>query len=83
MLSPQRLVYYRDNWYLDAWCHLREAMRSFSLDAIASTKLKTDSAIEISDDTLDQHFTQGYGIFSGVDVQWAVLRFSPERARWV
>lgn len=83
VLSPQRLVYYRDNWYLDAWCHLREAMRSFSLDAIASTKLKTDAAIEISDDTLDQHFTQGYGIFSGVEVQLAVLRFSPERARWV
>jgi hypothetical protein len=25
----------------------------------------------------------GYGIFSGADVQWAVLRFSPERSRWV
>ena len=23
-VSPQRLVYYRDNWYLDAWCHLRK-----------------------------------------------------------
>src|SRR5689334_19236777 len=22
-VSPQRLVHYRDNWYLDAWCHLR------------------------------------------------------------
>jgi predicted DNA-binding transcriptional regulator YafY len=19
-LSPQRLIHYRDNWYLDAWC---------------------------------------------------------------
>ena len=23
VVSPQRLIYYRDNWYLDAWCHLR------------------------------------------------------------
>ena len=26
-ISPQRLVHYRDNWYLDAWCHLREGLR--------------------------------------------------------
>jgi predicted DNA-binding transcriptional regulator YafY len=25
----------------------------------------------------------GYGIFSGDDVAWATLRFTPERARWV
>ena len=24
VVSPQRLVHYRDNWYLDAWCHLRD-----------------------------------------------------------
>jgi len=33
-ISPQRLIYYRDNWYLDAWCHLKNALRSFSVDAI-------------------------------------------------
>ena len=25
----------------------------------------------------------GYGIFSGEDVQWATLHFTAERARWV
>ena len=33
-ISPQRLVHYRDNWYLDAWCHLRNDLRSFAVDAI-------------------------------------------------
>jgi predicted DNA-binding transcriptional regulator YafY len=33
-VSPQRLVYYRENWYLDAWCHLRNDIRNFSLDSI-------------------------------------------------
>ncbi len=23
-VSPQRVVHYRDNWYLDAWCHQRK-----------------------------------------------------------
>ena len=31
-VSPQRLVHYRDNWYLDAWCHLRDGPRNFSID---------------------------------------------------
>ncbi len=28
IVSPQRLVLYRDNWYLDAWCHLRAGATS-------------------------------------------------------
>ena len=32
---------------------------------------------------LDAFVGQGYGIFSGASVQWAKLRFSAERARWV
>lgn len=34
LVSPQQLVHYRDNWYLDGWCHLRKGLRTFALDAI-------------------------------------------------
>ena len=37
-ISPQRLTHYRDNWYLDAWCHLRDELRSFAVDAIKTVK---------------------------------------------
>src|SRR2546421_10369017 len=33
-VSPQRLVPYRDNWDLHAWCHLRDDPRSFAVGAI-------------------------------------------------
>ncbi len=33
-VSPQRLVHYRYNWYLDAWCHVRKDLRTFAVDAI-------------------------------------------------
>jgi predicted DNA-binding transcriptional regulator YafY len=33
--------------------------------------------------TLDEHFATAYGIFSGKANKTAVLRFSPERARWI
>jgi predicted DNA-binding transcriptional regulator YafY len=82
-VSPQRLVHYRDNWYLDAWCHLREGLRSFAVDALESVHTLEGAAREVPEDVLDAVLASGYGIFSGADVQWARLRFSPARARWV
>ncbi len=82
-VSPQRLVHYRDNWYLDSWCHLREALRSFAVDVIEAVTVLDQEACEVDDAELDQELASGYGIFSGAEVQWALLRFSPERAHWV
>ena len=82
-VSPQRLIHYRDNWYLDAWCHLRNALRSFSVDAVQRVRVLDSAAIEIADTELDAVLGSGYGIFAGKEVQWATLRFSAERARWV
>ena len=83
LVSPQRLTHYRDNWYLDAWCHLRNGIRSFALDAIRRVRLGSEPALEVSERELDETLGAGYGIFSGKAVQWARLRFTPERARWV
>jgi predicted DNA-binding transcriptional regulator YafY len=82
-VSPQRLVHYRDNWYLDAWCHKRQALRTFGVDAIEDASVSDKTAKDVSEEVLDRHFTRGYGIFSGADTQEAVLLFSKERARWV
>ena len=82
-VSPQRLVHYRDNWYLDAWCHLRDGLRAFSVDAIRAAEILDKRAKDVADKRLDDVLGSGYGIFSGEDVNWAVLRFTPERARWV
>jgi predicted DNA-binding transcriptional regulator YafY len=82
-VSPQRLVHYRDNWYLDAWCHLRNDLRSFAVDAIRDARLLEARAREIPDAELDAHLGAGYGIFAGKEVEWATLRFTPQAARWV
>ncbi len=82
-VSPQRLIYYRDNWYLDAWCHLREGLRSFSIDAIQRLAIAPEAAIEINETVLNRELESGYGIFSGATTREAVLRFGPEIARWV
>jgi predicted DNA-binding transcriptional regulator YafY len=82
-ISPQRLVHYRGNWYVDGWCHLREDLRSFAVDAIRAAELREARAKEIPAAELDEHLGAGYGIFAGRKVQWATLRFTPEAARWV
>lgn len=83
VVSPQRLVHYRDNWYLDAWCHERKALRTFAADAIEAADILERGAKEISDAILDRHLGAGFGIFSGARTDLAVLQFTPERARWV
>ena len=83
IVSPQRLVHYRDNWYLDAFCHWRGALRSFALDTLRRVKVLSDQAREVADDVLDAHYASAYGIFAGRPRGKAVLLFSPERARWV
>jgi len=82
-VSPQRLVHYRDNWYVDTWCHKAGDVRSFSVDAIRAAELLDERAKDIAKDTLDEILKAGYGIFAGKVTAWAKLRFTPERARWV
>lgn len=82
-ISPQRLVHYRDNWYVDAWCHLRDGLRKFAIDAIAEAKLTDERAKPVDLREVEREFNTGYGIFSGTKVSWAKLRFAPSRARWI
>lgn len=82
-ISPQRLIHYRDNWYLDAWCHAHAGIRSFALERVRAARLLDSVALDLDEAELDGHFRASYGIFSGAAEHHAVLRFSPERARWV
>lgn len=82
-LSPQRLLHYRDNWYLEAWCHLRQGLRTFALDSIRKARMLESTAKEVAEQSLRDNSTGAYGIFSGDADKTAVLLFRPERARWV
>ena len=82
-VSPQHIVHYRDNWYLDAHCELRKDLRSFSVDKIKNAVETTDKADDVVAQKLNEHYASSYGIFAGKANKIAVLRFSKERARWV
>lgn len=82
-VSPQRIVYYRDNWYLDGFCHLRNDVRSFSIDALEDASEIDKAAVSVNEQALREELESGYGIFAGKKSRMASLRFSPFRARWV
>lgn len=83
VVSPQRLVHYRNTWYLDAWCHQSEGLRRFALDAMEAAELLDEKAKPVALKALESELDQGYGIFAGGQTQQAKLVFSAEAAAWV
>jgi predicted DNA-binding transcriptional regulator YafY len=83
VVSPQRLVHYRNTWYLDAWCHRNDGLRRFSLDAMRDGAMLEQRAKDVAIKTVEAELDGGYGIFAGAKVQWATLQFTPEAAQWV
>ncbi len=82
-LSPQRIVHYREGWYLDAWDDDKDALRSFAIDRIRRATVLQDAALDIPEAQMDEHYSSAYGIFGGKADKVAVLVFTAERARWV
>jgi predicted DNA-binding transcriptional regulator YafY len=82
-VSPQRLVHYRNTWYLDAWCHRVEGLRRFALDAIERAELLDKRARDVAVRQVQAEMDTGYGIFAGGTRQWAVLRFAAAVAPWI
>jgi len=81
--SPQRLIHYRNTWYMDAWCHKNNDLRRFALDAMAEVQVSDEKAKEVALSTVAKTLDGGYGIYAGNKLQWARLRFSALAAQWV
>jgi predicted DNA-binding transcriptional regulator YafY len=82
-LSPQTVLFYRNAWYVHAWCHLREAVRVFGIDAMRSVRRTELPAVELDEAALRERLEATYGIFDSPVAGWARIRFSPPVARWV
>lgn len=82
-VSPQRLVYYNENWYLDGWCHLRDDLRTFRLSYMTEADVTDLSAVDVAEDKLDSELQAGFGIFVGANTTQAVLRFSTQLSAWI
>ncbi|HSW05573.1 helix-turn-helix transcriptional regulator [Aquabacterium sp.] len=82
-VSPQRLVHYKNTWYLDAWCHSREKLLRFALDAMQQASVLDVRAKDVAMKQVEAEMDAGYGIYAGGTRQWATVRFSPQAAPWI
>jgi predicted DNA-binding transcriptional regulator YafY len=82
-VSPQRLVHYRNTWYLDAWCHRSDGLRRFALDAIEDAIVLDARAKDVPLKQVEAEMDGGYGIYAGTETKLAALAFKPRAAQWV
>ena len=82
-VSPLRLVFHRNSWYLDAWCHAADDFRTFAIDAIERATPLEATAKRVSLKAVDLRLGGGYGIYKGEQLQWATLHFDAQAAIWV
>ena len=80
-VSPLKLIYYQENWYLDAYCHVRQALRSFKVGRIINAQATQTSIVDINKNEAETHYQSSYGIFSGTAKRTAVLQFYGDTAR--
>lgn len=80
-LSPIKLVYYKESWYLDAYCHLRKDLRTFRLSRTISAQIGNKPAKSIPKQRQQAHFRSSYGIFAGKAQRVALLQFNGPAAR--
>ena len=82
-VAPQRLLHYRSNWYLLAYCQQGQALRLFSLDRISAPVILDTPATRETESELDTHSATSFGIFGGAPQDTAHLLFSRFAAQWV
>lgn len=72
-ISPLRLVNYRNRWYVDAWCHEVDGLRTFSLENILNAEVLTKKCRVVAMRTVQDTLDASYGIFSGGTLKKAVI----------
>ena len=82
-ISPLRLVHYRNRWYVDAYCHLTEALKTFLIENISNAEILTTAVRRIPLSTIEAELDSGYGIFHGRKIQSAELHFTQEAGSYV
>ena len=82
-VEPHHMVNYMGNWHLIAYCRLRDDWCDFLLGRMSLTQVE-GSVFQIRPgEEWRPHLANTFGIFQNRESFNVVLRFTPERSRWV
>ena len=82
-VEPHHMVNYMGNWHLIAFCRLRNDWRDFVLGRMTLCKAEGEIFPIREREEWEPHLNDSFGIFQNRQLFNVVLRFTPERSRWV
>jgi len=82
-VDPYHLLNYMGNWHLIGYCHLRKEIRDFSLSRISEPRLLDERFNLSSHFDFQDYFHSTFGLYKGGSPKRVVLRFSPEKSKWI
>jgi len=82
-VDPHHMVNYMGSWHLIAFCRLRGEWRDFHLSRVTLCKLEDETFSSRPDQEWRPFLEDTFGIFQNREHFEVVLRFSPERSRWI
>ena len=82
-VEPHHMVNYMGNWHLIAYCRLRNAWRDFVLGRITLCSVDGEPFETRPKEQWRPFLDNTFGIFQNHQSFNVVLRFTPERSRWI
>lgn len=82
-ISPQKLIRYRENWYVLAYCHSRCDLRTFACERILQLEISPSPLYTLAAHEVSQFIESVYGIFGGPPKHTAHITFLPSIAPWI
>jgi proteasome accessory factor C len=83
VVRPYGLIFAGGNWFLVAFCEMREGIRVFRMDRCADVEVLEEAAVEIPDEfSLDDVLRDGRAFVSAAS-ETLTIRYGPSIARWV
>lgn len=82
-ISPQRLVNYKQRWYLDAWDHESDSTKTFRVSQIQYAAVIPAPIKIVAMPILGAKFDSSYGIYSGTNIQTAVIEVDSTMGEYV
>jgi predicted DNA-binding transcriptional regulator YafY len=83
VVDPQIVLHSAGNWYLIAYCNLRQALRLFALHRIRDYKLLNTTGRTFPREELDGWIDSAFQLEHGEQIFTVKIEFSPQASRYI
>jgi predicted DNA-binding transcriptional regulator YafY len=83
MVEPYHLLNYMGTWHTIGYCHLRKEIRDFALSRISEAKVLAKSFKTPADFDFKKYFLSTFGLYKGKSTKEVILRFTPDKSKWI